>query len=206
MPEMSMEDLDLDIPLEEREDPQVAFWRDEYGMWVDELEATLSGERDFMFEDDLAVHSFMPTSLGYNLLNELQDYPIVSVHNGHTIDAHILNSACRKDECMVHTHAIPHIRPTDGHHRSPCTTCACSKGGRMRAGKWKRCMHAPFRVSDRLTDTPGARTRRVQARRAGEWGLGKRNGACTHRFACPTDSRTPQEPVHNVCRLEGPAN
>ena len=129
MPEMSTEDLDLDIPLEEREDPQVAFWRDEYGMWVDELEATLSGEWDFMFEDDLAVCSFIPTYLGYNLLNELQDYPIVTVHNGHTIDAHILNSACRKDECTVRTCAIPHIRPTDGHHRSPCTMCACSKGG-----------------------------------------------------------------------------
>ena len=42
MPEMSTEDLDLDILLEEREDPQVALWRDEYGMWVDKLEATLS--------------------------------------------------------------------------------------------------------------------------------------------------------------------
>src|SRR6266481_1258858 len=27
-----------------------------------------------------------------------------------------------------------------------------------------------------------------------------------HCFACLTDSRTPQEPVHDVCRLEGPAN
>src|SRR6266481_1845952 len=27
-----------------------------------------------------------------------------------------------------------------------------------------------------------------------------------HRFVCPTDSQTPQEPIHDMCRLEGPAN
>ena len=52
---MSANDLDLDIPLDQMEDPQVTFWRDEYGMWVDELEATLSGECEFMFEDDITV-------------------------------------------------------------------------------------------------------------------------------------------------------
>ena len=52
---MSKTDLDLDIPPDQREDPQVAFWRDEYGMWVEELEATLSGEHEFMFEGDIMV-------------------------------------------------------------------------------------------------------------------------------------------------------
>ena len=52
---MSANDLDLDILLDQMGDPQVAFWRNEYGMWVDELEATLSGEREFMFEDDITV-------------------------------------------------------------------------------------------------------------------------------------------------------
>ena len=56
-PGMSTEDIDLDIPHEEREDLQVVLWRDEYGMWVDELEATLSGGWDFMFKDDLIVCS-----------------------------------------------------------------------------------------------------------------------------------------------------
>ena len=45
----------LDIPLEQMEDPQVTLWRDKYGMWVEELEATLSGEHEFMFEDDIMV-------------------------------------------------------------------------------------------------------------------------------------------------------
>jgi hypothetical protein len=51
----SVDNLNLDMPLDKMEDPQVAFWRDEYGMWVDELEAALSGEREFMFEDDITV-------------------------------------------------------------------------------------------------------------------------------------------------------
>src|SRR6266481_9052765 len=94
----------------------------------------------------------------------------------------------------VRARTVSRVRPTHGHPRNPYTTCAGSKGRRMRAGKGKRCVHAPFRVSDRLTDTPGTCTQRVQARRAGEWGLGKGNGVCTHRFACLTNSRTPQEP------------
>ena len=52
---MSKTDLDLDIPPDQREDPQVTFWREEYGMWVEELEATLSGEHEFMFEGDIMV-------------------------------------------------------------------------------------------------------------------------------------------------------
>ena len=60
---MSKTDLDLDILPDQREDPQVAFWRDEYGMWVEELEATLSGECEFMFEGDIMVQAHVCESI-----------------------------------------------------------------------------------------------------------------------------------------------
>src|SRR6266481_6006704 len=34
---------------------------------------------------------------------------------------------------------VSRVRPTHGHPRNPYTTCAGSKGGRMRAGQVKRC-------------------------------------------------------------------
>ena len=50
---MSVNNLDLDIPPDQMDDPQVTIWRDKYDMWVEELEAMLSGECKFMFEDDI---------------------------------------------------------------------------------------------------------------------------------------------------------
>jgi len=52
---MSANNLDLDIPLDQMDDPQVAIWRDEYDMWVEELEMTLSGDHEIMIEDDITV-------------------------------------------------------------------------------------------------------------------------------------------------------
>ena len=52
---MSANNLDLDIPPDQMDDPQVAIWRDEYDMWVEELEATLSGDHECMIEDDITV-------------------------------------------------------------------------------------------------------------------------------------------------------
>ena len=52
---MSANNLDLDIPPDQMDDPQVAIWRDKYDMWVEELEVTLSGEHEFMIEDDIMV-------------------------------------------------------------------------------------------------------------------------------------------------------
>jgi len=54
-PGISADELELDFQVDQMEDPQVASWRDEYGMWVEELEATLSREHEFMFEDDIKV-------------------------------------------------------------------------------------------------------------------------------------------------------
>jgi len=52
---MSENILDLDIPPDQMDDPQVTIWRDKYDMWVEELEAMLSGEHEFMIEDDIMV-------------------------------------------------------------------------------------------------------------------------------------------------------
>ena len=52
---MSAKILDLDIPPDQMDDLQVAIWRDEYDMWVEELEVMLSGEHNFMIEDDITV-------------------------------------------------------------------------------------------------------------------------------------------------------
>jgi len=52
---MSANNLDLDILPDQIDDLQVAILRDKYDMWVEELEAMLSGEHEFMIEDDIMV-------------------------------------------------------------------------------------------------------------------------------------------------------
>ena len=64
---MSAKTLDLDIPLDQMDDLQVAVWRDKYDMWVEELEVTPSGECKSMFEDDIMVCSPFLKSILLNM-------------------------------------------------------------------------------------------------------------------------------------------